>query len=123
VMPLLMDHPWPGNVGQLERVIKRAAIVARSDVIVADDIRQSLDETAAGVSPEGETALTRSVRTALHDRLAQPDRIGSAYHDIVDAVETTLVTEALTLTRGNQVKAAEVLGVNRATLRKKMPAD
>ena len=45
----------------------------------------------------------------------------SVFHEIVDAVESTLVREALTITNGNQVKAAELLGVNRATLRKKMP--
>jgi DNA-binding protein Fis len=44
------------------------------------------------------------------------------YHDIVDRVETALVEEALTITNGNQVKAAEILGVNRATLKKKMPS-
>jgi two-component system nitrogen regulation response regulator GlnG len=43
----------------------------------------------------------------------------SAFHDIIELVETTLVKEALTITKGNQVKAAELLGVNRATLRKK----
>ena len=42
---------------------------------------------------------------------------------IVDAVETALVKEALTITNGNQVKASELLGLNRATLRKKAGAD
>ena len=40
---------------------------------------------------------------------------------MLDLVESTLVKEALTITKGNQLKAAEILGVNRATLRKKMP--
>ena len=47
----------------------------------------------------------------------------SAFHDIVETVETTLVREALAITNGNQVKAADILGVNRATLRKKMPPE
>ena len=45
------------------------------------------------------------------------------HHDVVDLVETTLVQEALAITSGNQVKTAAILGVHRATLRKKMPAD
>ena len=48
------------------------------------------------------------------------DSSASAFHDIIDLVETTLVQEALTITNNNQVKAAELLGVNRATLRKKI---
>jgi DNA-binding protein Fis len=68
--------------------------------------------------------LENAVRGALQDRLVQgSDRDGSPFHDIVDAVESTLVREALFITNGNQVKAADILGVNRATLRKKMPAE
>jgi DNA-binding protein Fis len=63
------------------------------------------------------------VTKALHDRLqgSQPLPASSVFHDIVDLVEQTLVQEALAMTGGNQVKASEMLGVNRATLRKKMP--
>ncbi|MBZ5555635.1 MAG: sigma-54 dependent transcriptional regulator [Acidobacteriia bacterium] len=117
------DHPWPGNVGELERVIKRACIVARSDVISMDDLGESLSDSRFPGRPDVDSALGRAVRTALHDRLVQSPASVSVYHDVVDLVETTLVSEALTITNGNQVKAAEILGVNRATLRKKMPAD
>lgn len=123
VARLLRDHPWTGNVGELERVIKRACIVARSDVIGVDDIGQSLADSHFPARIGGDSALVRAVRTALHDRLVQPEPSASAYHDIVDLVEQSLVSEALTITNGNQVKAAEILGVNRATLRKKMPPD
>ena len=47
----------------------------------------------------------------------------SVFHHIVDAVETALVKEALVITNGNQVKASELLGLNRATLRKKAPSE
>ena len=119
---MLQDHPWPGNVGELERAIKRGSIVARGEVITADDIGRSLSDSQFQGGADGDSALGRTVRTALHDRLVQPAESSSAYHDIVDLVETTLVHEALTITNGNQVKAAEILGVNRATLRKKIPA-
>lgn len=122
VARLLREQPWPGNVGQLERVIKRACIVARSDVITVDDIGDSLKESRFPVRPDLESSLARAARASLQERLAHGDRSasGSVFHDIVDMVETTLVSEALAMTHNNQVKAADLLGVNRATLRKKM---
>ena len=68
-----------------------------------------------------ESALARSARLALQERLVEmPSGVSSSlFHDIVGLVETSLVKEALAITNGNQVKASELLGVNRATLRKK----
>jgi len=115
----LRSHPWPGNVGELERVVKRACIVATSDVITADHIGD-LSESRFNQA-DVESVLSRSVRTALQERLVDQATSGqSPFHVIVDLVEATLVQEALAITGGNQVKAAEILGVNRATLRKKM---
>jgi two-component system nitrogen regulation response regulator GlnG len=123
VARLLQDYAWPGNVGELERVIKRACIVARSDVIGVDDIGESLGKSRFPARADaGDAVLARAVRSALQDRLVQQGPSASVYHDILDIVERGLVDEALTITNGNQVKAADILGVNRATLRKKMPA-
>ena len=116
----LQDHVWSGNVGELERVVKRACIVARSEVLGLDDIGESLSDSRFPGYPDVESALGRAVQAVLRERLVQAERPASAYHDIVDLVEGGLVREALTITNGNQVKAAEILGVNRATLRKKM---
>jgi len=122
VARLLQGHSWPGNVGELERILKRACIVARSEVITAEDVGESLGNSRFPGRADVESALDRTVRSALHDRLVQGGR-ESVYHDIVDAVETALVKEALAITNGNQVKAADILGVNRATLRKKMSGE
>jgi DNA-binding NtrC family response regulator len=116
------EHTWPGNVGQLQRVMKRACIVARGDVITLDDIGDSLNDSRIPARQDLESALARAVSAALHDRLVQAAG-DSPYHGIIDVVETTLVREALAITNGNQVKAADLLGVNRATLRKKAPAE
>jgi DNA-binding NtrC family response regulator len=121
VLRRLQEHQWPGNVGELESVIKRACIVTRSDVITLDDIGESISDSRFPGRQELESALTRAVRVALQERIAER-RSGapaSAFHDIVNLVETTLVREALVITNGNQVRASELLGVNRATLRKK----
>ncbi len=117
----LYGHPWPGNVDELERTVKRACIVARSDILGTVDVDHSLGSQYTAGKSDGDASLERSVRTALHDRLVQSRQDGTPYHDVIDIVESTLVKEALAITNGNQVKAAELLGVNRATLRKKMP--
>ena len=123
VHKMLQEHSWPGNVGELERVVKRACIVARGEVITPEDIGPSLTQSRFQSAGDGDAPLTRAVCAALHDRMVQPGPSSSVYHQILDVIETTLVREALTITNGNQVKAAEILGVNRATLRKKMPPE
>jgi DNA-binding NtrC family response regulator len=121
VMKRLSEHGWPGNAAELESVLKRACIVGRGDVITVADIGDSLSAGRSLGRQGAESALARASRTALHERLVEktPEGESSVYHEIVGVVETSLVDEALTITNGNQVKAAELLGVNRATLRKK----
>jgi DNA-binding NtrC family response regulator len=125
VARMLQEHAWPGNVGELESVIKRACILARGDVITSDEIGQTLAGEPLPARQDVESALVRAVRTALQERLVDSSgpEPSSVFHDLIDLVETTLVKEALAITNGNQLKAAGILGVNRATLRKKMPGD
>jgi DNA-binding protein Fis len=60
------------------------------------------------------------VGVALQERLVEDTNAPSSiFHDVVSLVEATLAKEALAITNGNQVKASDLLGVNRATLRKK----
>jgi len=125
VLGVLQDYSWPGNVGELETVVKRGCILARSDVITVDEIGDRLGERRAVTRGDAESSLAAAAKTALQERLVSSadDASASPYHDIIDVVETTLVQEALKITNGNQVKAAAVLGVNRATLRKKISED
>lgn len=120
----LQEHAWPGNIGELERVLTRAAIVAGGDIITSNDI-SFLTDSVFVAGTDGLSGLQRSVRAALQERLVDSPAAdaGSIFHHIVDAVETALVKEALVITNGNQVKASELLGLNRATLRKKAPAE
>ena len=121
VMKRLSEHAWPGNAAELESVLKRACIVARGEVITSADLGDSLSGGRLLGRQGAESALARATRTALHERLVEksPGGDSSVYHEIVGVVEAALVDEALTITNGNQVKASELLGVNRATLRKK----
>jgi DNA-binding NtrC family response regulator len=122
VLQRFQEHDWPGNVGELESVVKRACIITRGDVITPADIGGSLSENRFAGRQDAESALCRAARVALQERLVDTTAAAeaSAFHDIVSLVETTLVKEALSITNGNQVKASELLGLNRATLRKKV---
>jgi two-component system nitrogen regulation response regulator GlnG len=121
VLRKFQEHSWPGNVGELQSVLKRACIVTRSDLITLGDIGDSLSGNRVPVRQEVESTLNRAVRVALQERLVETasGTPSSAFHEIVTLVENTLVKEALAITNGNQVKASDLLGVNRATLRKK----
>jgi len=90
-------------------------------VITLADLGDSLSGGRLLGRQGAESALARAARTTLHERLVEttPGGGSSVYHEIVGVVEASLVDEALTITNGNQVKASELLGVNRATLRKK----
>ena len=122
VLELLQEHDWPGNVAELEKVIKRACILSRGDVVTVDDVQDALEgeKPLPGGDVQGE--LEGAARAALQQRLTEAERSesGSLFHDLVGQVESALVREALRITGGNQVKAAELLGLNRTTLRKKM---
>ena len=120
-LKVLMAFDWPGNVAELELAVRRAYILARGDVITQDDLHLGL---AGGHQPawrQAESALEAAVRAALRRRLAdETGEDGSPFHDVVGRVEEMLVREALAMTGGNQLRASQMLGVNRATLRKKM---
>jgi DNA-binding NtrC family response regulator len=122
VAALFQQYSWPANVEELKQVLQRACLLAPGELITRTELREWL-EGGAFVSPdESVTRLEAAVRTAFHQRLNQPHNTDSdsPFHDIVDRVETALVNEVLDMTSGNQVRAAEILGVNRTTLRKKM---
>lgn len=122
VTKLFLKHDWPGNVGALENVLQRAAVHARSDVITVADVGDSLKDAAYPRLEEARTALQSAAQKTLGERLksVSTGTTGSPFHSVVGDVEKALIQEALALTSGNQVKAAELLGLNRTTLRKKM---
>jgi DNA-binding NtrC family response regulator len=121
VLARFREHHWPGNVQELASLLKRAAIVGRGALITADQIDPTRRDHRTPDRSELESALTLATKLALQERLVEmPTGAESAvFHDIVGLVETALVKEALTITNGNQVKASTLLGVNRATLRKR----
>jgi two-component system nitrogen regulation response regulator GlnG len=123
-------YRWPGNVRELENLVRRLAALYPQETITEALIEAELAEPSlappglAKVETRGEDeTLTASVERHLSEyfggfrgELPPP----GLYHRILRDVEEPLIGAALAATRGNQIKAAELLGLNRNTLRKKI---
>jgi two-component system nitrogen regulation response regulator GlnG len=123
----LKRHLWPGNVRELENLMRRLAALHPAEVIGAEAIEAELTEVAPTPEPVagggGPEPLARAVERHIRAFLAAHDG-GSGPSDIYDRViaevERPLIRLTLAATRGNQIKAAAMLGLNRNTLRKKI---
>jgi two-component system nitrogen regulation response regulator GlnG len=120
----LKAHPWPGNVRELENLIRRMCALYAEDVISARIVERELrEETSRTTSGEGPISLSTLVERHLAaDFASQPDGIPprGLYDRVLEEVEAPLIRLTLAATRGNQIRAAEILGLNRNTLRKKI---
>ncbi len=126
---LMRQHPWPGNVRELENLIRRLTAIYTEDVVTAAIIRHELLEASQpsvgmdNQSPTDADSLSAAVEHhltryfAAHGDELPPNGL---YDRIVREVERPLISMALGATRGNQLKAAALLGLNRNTLRKKI---
>ncbi|HKP77622.1 MAG TPA: sigma 54-interacting transcriptional regulator, partial [Phenylobacterium sp.] len=120
----LKRHAWPGNVRELENLIRRVCALYGEDLISARIIEKELaDQQPTVQGQEGPATLSQLVEQKLAGYFAdQPDGIPPAglYDRVLEEVERPLIQLTLAATRGNQVRAAEILGLNRNTLRKKI---
>ena len=120
----LKRHSWPGNVRELENLIRRVCALYAEDVITARIIEKELVEHQPAVQMQGGPAtLSQLVEQKLAGYFAdQPDGIPppGLYDRVLEDIERPLIQLTLSATRGNQVRAAEILGLNRNTLRKKI---
>ena len=126
---LLERFQWPGNVRELENVIQRATVMAKGDVILPGDLPALIssgrppDRTSARSPPERPVPPPAEEKpsdmAALSRTLFQWAREQESLK-ILPAVERELIIQALLETKGNQVQAAKLLGVTRATLRKRV---
>ncbi len=120
---LLARQPWRGNVRELRNFVFRLALLARDGVIDVAEIEPLLlTETAAteqSLTPSG--AVNADLALALNLWLAetQPPP-GTLYDATIAAFEAPLFQHALAMTGGNQLRAAQLLGINRNTLRKRL---
>jgi two-component system nitrogen regulation response regulator GlnG len=125
-LDLLRRYRWPGNVRELENLIRRLAVLHSGDTIPAAAIAAELKEPAKSADAEvdGEPAsLSRAVERHLTQYfMAHGDRLPPAglYDRVLQEMERPLLSICLAATRGNQIRAAHLLGLNRNTLRKKI---
>ena len=123
---LLRGHAWPGNVRQLENTVRRLVLTSRTEEIPATDASAILGPQA-GPAPaagdQGSEKLSDSVARHLqryfdlHGDMLPPPGL---YTRVLRELELPLIEIALEATGGNQAKCAELLGINRNTLRKKI---
>ena len=118
-MELLCNYEWPGNIRELENIIQRAALLSPDALLNAADFPSLImghANSGNGASLEG------LINQKLQSSLSQIDLqdMNNLYEMVLHQMERPLINIVLAKTRGNQVKAAEVLGINRNTLRKKI---
>jgi two-component system, NtrC family, nitrogen regulation response regulator GlnG len=117
---LLTRMQWRGNVRELKNLMFRMALICREDVISEVTISQSIEPNDDNMSSLAGCSFEAAVAQFLangKNRGAQRDRI---YHRALAAFEVPLLQMVLKQARGNQLKAASLLGINRNTLRKKL---
>jgi nitrogen regulation protein NR(I) len=118
-MAKIASYGWPGNVRQLENVLKRAMVLCQGEWILEDQLlfekgwerREAQEESSKKNVEDLLDALFQEFSTAP----VTPQDL-----DMISSLERGLILRALQKTRGNQLKAAALLGINRSTLRGKM---
>lgn len=125
-MELLKRYRWPGNVRELENLVRRLAALYTEETIGADILEVELAEPEFG-KPEAQPPVDEPLSAAVERTLsrlfaAHGDELPPAglYERLMLEVEKPLFSMSLAATRGNQIKAAHLLGINRNTLRKKI---
>jgi len=114
---LLSRQPWRGNVRELKNFIYRLALLAREDAIDPESIQSLLVAEAPAPSEEESGDIAQAVTRWL--ALERPAN-GTIYQAAAAAFERPLFAEVLRETGGNQLRAAQALGINRNTLRKRL---
>jgi two-component system, NtrC family, response regulator AtoC len=116
----MMSHDWPGNVRELENAIYRSLILGKGKLLTAEDILFDLEGKALSIANEAE--LENSLGKMLDPLFTDILRLGGTglHANILEKVDKFLVQKALSLTNGNQVRAANLLGVSRNTLRNRI---
>ena len=122
----MKSYAWPGNVRELENLVRRLTALYPQETITLGIIEQELstaEQAPAASNDNADENLSSSVERHMSDYFTQ---FGTSlpppglYHRVLHEIEIPLISAALAATNGNQIRAAELLGLNRNTLRKKI---
>src|SRR6058998_3408880 len=116
----LVGHDWPGNVRELENVVQRAMVMATTGVILPEHLPIGPVSAAASVAIDAtlEEIIERKLLECV--RGLREHASANLYDLMIGLIEKPLLRAVLRETGGNQVRAAQILGINRNTLRKKL---
>jgi nitrogen regulation protein NR(I) len=124
VLKALEKYHWPGNVRELENIVRRALVMSKGEAILLTDLPAEVSGViqpgalsgpmSVPVGEAGAADVTNLARQLFQWARREPKM------KIIPAVERELVIQALKETEGNQVHAAKLLGITRATLRKRV---
>jgi two-component system nitrogen regulation response regulator GlnG len=123
---LMQNYSWPGNIRELENLVRRLSALYADEQISAEIVQNELniaDRTSTPTMVAGPVDLSMAVETHVGEVLREyePDLPPAGlYQRVIDRVEAPLIAMALNACGGNQIKAADLLGLNRNTLRKKI---
>jgi DNA-binding NtrC family response regulator len=113
----LKQQPWPGNVRQLENVVRKAVLLARGFAVTRENIEHILTQTRVP-RPAVDQPLADYVSELL--AAAVLGELQNVQGVLTAAVERELYAQAIARAQGNQAKAAKWLGVSRPTMREKL---
>ena len=116
---VMESYPWPGNVRELQNTLQRAVVLATSDVLLPKDLPLGQTAGAAEAVPGVASASALTVEEAAHALFEAFAREGGD-RELLPWVEEDFTRRAMESTGSNQVKAAKLLGITRATLRKRL---
>jgi len=118
----LSGYAWPGNVRELENTLKRAVILSSDPLLTVTDFPGVRSHKGGELVPSEELSLEGIVDIKLRGSFTNMEKMesGDVYNMVLEQVERPLICFVLEKTRGNQVRAADILGINRNTLRKKI---
>lgn len=120
----LRQYRWPGNIRELENMMKRLGALSAESVIDVKSLTTVLNgdttpSNGSGAAVDSEAQIQAAVEAYFNDA-QQGVQQGRIYEDMLAMLEKPLFEKALEKTRGNQIKAAALLGINRNTLRSKL---
>ncbi len=117
---VLMTMPWRGNIRELKNLIYRLALVCRDDVITEAAVAQYNEPTNESGSPVQSASFEAAVAQFLREHRLRGSSREKIYQRALAEFEIPLLQHVMRQAKGNQLKAASLLGINRNTLRKKL---